>query len=185
MLEVCSSTVSICLAFYLSWKLTLVVIMTLPVVTAVYLISIPLSPAIKTQKQALSIAFKYANISMGVNEIFKTCNGQQTQIWLYLSALKKVASSYTVQAGFYALQFGITKLLMVGIFIQGFWFGAHLVDQGMDPGRVLTTFYACLATMLSIETLLPQWLLLAKGVCARQALQLIQTRLEYRKKAKI
>jgi ATP-binding cassette subfamily B (MDR/TAP) protein 1 len=87
--------------------------------------------------------------------------------------MKKVASSYMIQARCNALQFGMTKLITVGIFVQGFWFGLYLVDHGMDPSYVLTTFYACLATMQSVETILPQWLVLAKGISAGQILKAI------------
>jgi hypothetical protein len=48
------------------------------------------------------------------------------------------------------------------------WFGLYLVDHSMDPGGVLTTFYACLGAIQSIETVLPQWLVLAKGISAAQ-----------------
>ncbi len=43
--------------------------------------------------------------------------------------------------------------MIVGIFVQGFWLSLYLVDHGMDPGRVLTTFYACLAAIQSIDSL--------------------------------
>tara|TARA_R110002060_G_scaffold76031_1_gene86106 strand:- start:736 stop:1017 length:282 start_codon:yes stop_codon:yes gene_type:complete len=62
---------------------------------------------------------------------------------------------------------------MIGIFIQGFWFGLVLVKQGLDPGAVLTTFYACLAAMQGLETVLPQWLVLKKGISAGQTLKAI------------
>lgn len=68
---------------------------------------------------------------------------------------------------------------MVGIFVQGFWFGLYLVDHGMIPGHVLTTFYACLAAVQSIETVLPQWLVLAKGISAGRHLNSIMTQMEH------
>jgi ATP-binding cassette subfamily B (MDR/TAP) protein 1 len=71
---------------------------------------------------------------------------------------------------------------MVGIFVQGFWFGLFLVDQGMDPGHVLTTFYACLAAMQSVETVLPQWLVLAKGMSAGETLKSIKVQMEHGRK---
>ena len=74
------------------------------------------------------------------------------------------------------MESGITKLLMVGIFVQGFWFGLY---HGMDPGRVLTTFYACLAAIQSIETVLTQWLVLTKGISAGRHLKSIITQMEH------
>jgi ATP-binding cassette subfamily B (MDR/TAP) protein 1 len=98
--------------------------------------------------------------------------------------MKKVASSYMILARCNALQFGMTKLITVGIFVQGFWFGLYLVDHGMDPGHVLTTFYACLATMQSVETILPQRLVLAKGISAGQILKAIMVQMEDGRKVK-
>jgi ATP-binding cassette subfamily B (MDR/TAP) protein 1 len=89
-----------------------------------------------------------------------------------------------IQARCNALQCGMTKLITVGIFVQGFWFGLYLVDHGMDPGHVLTTFYACLATMQSVETILPHWLVLAKGISAGQILKAIMVQMEHGMKVK-
>ncbi len=48
-----------------------------------------------------------------------------------------------------------------------------------DPGRVVTTFYACLASVQSIETLLPQWLVLPKGISAGQNLKSTLIQMEH------
>jgi ATP-binding cassette subfamily B (MDR/TAP) protein 1 len=89
--------------------------------------------------------------------------------------MKLVAAKYLIQARVNALQFGITKFAMVVIFIQGFWYGLVLVRQGLDPGRVLTAFYACLFSIQAIEVILPQWLVLTKGMSAGQTLKDIMT----------
>jgi ATP-binding cassette subfamily B (MDR/TAP) protein 1 len=174
---------SLGLALYFSWKLTLVIISVLPIAaTILYLISIPLAPAVEAQKEELTKASKYANTAIEAIETVKAYNGQEQEVWQYYSMIKKVGSSYMVQARSNALQFGITKLLMVGIFVQGFWFGLYLVDRGMDPGHVLTTFYACLAAMQSVETVLPQWLVLAKGMSAGQTLKSIMVQMKHGRK---
>jgi ATP-binding cassette, subfamily B (MDR/TAP), member 1 len=178
--EVFGSIASLGLAFYFSWRLTLVIISVFPIAAVVlYLVSLPLSPAVETQKQELTRASKYANMAI---DTVKAYNGQGQEVWQYSSTIKKVASSYMIQARCNAMQFGITKLFMVGIFVQGFWFGLFLVDQGMDPGHVLTTFYACLAAMQSVETVLPQWLVLAKGMSAGETLKSIMIQMEHGRK---
>jgi len=174
---------SLGLAFYFSWKLTLVIISVFPIAAIVlYLISLPLAPAIEAQKEELSRASKYANTAFDAIDTVKAYNGQGQEVWQYSTTMKKVASNYMIQARCNAMQFGITKLLMVGIFVQGFWFGLFLVDQGMDPGHVLTTFYACLAAMQSVETVLPQWLVLAKGMSAGETLKSIKVQMEHGRK---
>jgi ATP-binding cassette subfamily B (MDR/TAP) protein 1 len=174
---------SLGLAFYFSWKLTLVIISVFPIAGIIlYLISMPLTRAVDAQKQELTKASKYANTAIEAIDTVKAYNGEDQEVWQYYSTIKRVASSYMVQARISALQFGFTKLLMVGIFVQGFWFGLYLVDHGMDPGHVLTTFYACLAAMQSVETVLPQWLVIAKGISAGQTLKSIVDQMEHGRK---
>ncbi len=142
----------------------------------------PLALAVEVQKEELSKASKYSNTAIEAIDTVKVYNGQEQEVWQYYSTILRVASSYMVQARTNALQFGITKLLMVGIFVQGFWFGLYLVDKGMDSGLVVTTFYACLAAMQSVETVLPQWLVLVKGMSAGQTLKSIMVQMEHGRK---
>jgi ATP-binding cassette subfamily B (MDR/TAP) protein 1 len=178
--EIFGSLAALGLAFYYSWKLTLVVIATFPVAGVVFfLVSMQLGPAIEAQKRELTKASKYANTAITAINTVKAYNGQDQEVWQYYDTIKKVAASYLIQARCNAAQFGITKFLMVGLFVQGFWFGLVLVKQGMDPGAVLTTFYACLAAMQGLETVLPQWLVLKKGMSAGQTLKAIMIQVKH------
>ena len=117
-------------AFYFSWKLTLVLISVFPIATgALFLISRRLAPAIEAQKRELTQASKYANTAITAIDTVKAFNGHDEEIWQYYSTIKRAASKYLIQAGCNALQFGITKFVMVGIFVQGFWYGIVLVNQ--------------------------------------------------------
>lgn len=55
---------------------------------------------------------------------------------------------------------------IVGMFIAGFWYGTVLVDGGLTPGQVMTTFFSVLSAFQGIEALLPHWLVLSKGMSA-------------------
>lgn len=57
------------------------------------------------------------------------------------------------------------------MFVIGFWYGLTLVQNGEHPGNVLTTFYAVLATLQGVESLLPNWLVFQKGMSAGQVLK--------------
>ncbi len=167
------------LAFYYSWRLTLVIISAFPAAGVVlFFVSMPLGPAIEAQKRELTRASKYANTAITAINTVKAYNGQDQEVWQYYDTIRNVATSYLIQARCNALQFGITKFVMVGLFVQGFWYGLVLVKQGMDPGGILTTFYACLAAMQAMETILPQWLVLTKGMSAGQTLKSIMTQMK-------
>lgn len=136
-----------------------------------FLASRGLAPAIEAQKRELGKASKYANTAVSAIDTVKACNGQNQEIWQYTRAIKEVTGYYLLQARSNALQFGIVKFLVVGLFVQGFWFGVYLVSNGLDPGHILTAFYACLSAMQTAEVVLPQWLVLAKGMSAGKTLK--------------
>lgn len=137
-----------------------------------------MGPAIEAQKRELSQASKFTNTAITAIDTVKAYNGQDQEVWQYFLAIKRSTVYYMVQARSNALQFGITKFVMVGIFVQGFWYGISLVDHGLDPAKVLTTFYSCLTGMMAIEVVLPQWLVLAKGMSAGATLKSIMNQVE-------
>lgn len=170
---------SLGIAFYSTWKLTLALLATLPFVCGIlYLVSRGLAPAIEAQKRELSKASKFANTAVTAIDTVKAFNGQNQELWQYDCAVKEVTKHYLLQARTNALQFGIIKFLMVGLFVQGFWLGIYLVNNGLDPGRVLTAFYACLSALQAAEVVLPQWLVLAKGISAGETLKSVMREIQ-------
>ncbi|KAF4630376.1 hypothetical protein G7Y89_g7762 [Cudoniella acicularis] len=170
--QVSGSLFALGVAFFYSWQLTLVIFATIPIAVAIIIwLSSGMGPAIEAQKRELTKASKYANTSFTAINIVKSFNGQEQEIWQYYTTIKEVAAKYMIQARANAVQFGITRFLMVGIFVQGFWFGLYLVQHGLNPGHVLTTFYCCLFSLQAIEITLSQWLVLKKGMSAGETLK--------------
>jgi ATP-binding cassette subfamily B (MDR/TAP) protein 1 len=132
-----------------------------------------LGPAIEAQNIELARASKCANTAMSSITVVKAFNGQDLEVWQYCSIVKAAASKYLIQARANALQYGITNFLMIALFVEAFWFGLILIRQGLIPGNVLTTFYCCLYAMQSAEIILPQWMVLKKGMSAGHNLQTI------------
>lgn len=130
-----------------------------------------LQPATETQKRDLSEASKYSQTAITAVDTVKIFNGQDQEVWQYARAVKRAATSYMIQANANSLQMGITRFMTTGMFVVGFWYGIVLVRQGLAPGNVLTTFYACLMATEATEALLPQWLVLTKGMSAGETLR--------------
>lgn len=167
------------IAFAHSWKLTLVIFATVPAAAVVlYWVSANLGPAIEAQKRELTRASKCTNTAITAIDVVKVFGGQEKEVWQYHSTLQRVATKYLIQARANALQFGITKFFTMAIFVQGFWYGLVLVRKGTDPGHILTTFYACLFVIQAVETVLPQWLVLTKGMSAGQTLKAIRRQMQ-------
>ncbi len=152
---------------------------TLPIVTVVlWFITKNLGPAVEAQKHQLSQASKYVTNSITAIDTVKAYNGQDYEVWQYVRTMRQVAKSYMIQAQINSLQFGVIKFVMVGLFVQGFWFGLYLVNHGADPAHIVTSFYACLNAIQSIEVILPQWLVLAKAMSAGNTLKLILSEMQ-------
>ncbi|KAK2596828.1 hypothetical protein N8I77_012720 [Diaporthe amygdali] len=162
-------------AFYNSWQLTLVLMATIPVsIVVLHLISRGLEAAIELQKRELAKASKVVIAAVTAIDLVKIYNGFDHEVWQYLQTARGSMRYYLQQALRNAMQMGFLKLWMVNLFVVGFWFAGYLVSKGSTtPGTALTTFYSILTAFQSIESVGPQWLVLARGMLAGQQLQKI------------
>ncbi|KAF5618531.1 STE6 [Fusarium sp. NRRL 52700] len=166
--DIITSIASLGIALYYSWKLTLVLLATLPISAIILSLATKrLEPAIQAQKRELAVASKFAVASITAVDLVKVFNGYDQEVWQYYPAAKAAAKHYLIQAQCNALQMGYVAFWVVAMFVVGFWYGVVLVNNdGLAAGSVLTTFYATLAAFQGIEALMPQWLVLAKGMSA-------------------
>ncbi|PNP51805.1 hypothetical protein THARTR1_07574 [Trichoderma harzianum] len=161
------SIASLAIAFSHSWKLTLTLLATLPVsIIALSLATRRLDPAIQAQKRDLETASKFATSSIKAIAIVKVFNGYDRELWQYYEAVKSAGRRYLIQAQCNCLQMSYVAFWIVSMFIAGFWYGTVLVDGGLTPGQVMTTFFSVLSAFQGIEALLPHWLVLSKGMSA-------------------
>ncbi|KAJ4167588.1 ATP-dependent permease [Fusarium falciforme] len=165
--DLITSLGSLGIALYYSWKLTLVLLATLPISAIILSLATQrLEPAIQGQKREMAAASKFAVASITAIDLVKVFNGYDQEVWQYYPAIKAAAKHYLVQAQCNAIQMGYVAFWVVTMFVAGFWYGVVLVNDGLPPGHVLTTFYATLASFQGIEALMPQWLVIAKGMSA-------------------
>ncbi|KAI5458228.1 P-loop containing nucleoside triphosphate hydrolase protein [Mariannaea sp. PMI_226] len=165
--DIMTSFGSVAIAFYYSWKLTLVLLAIMPISALILsLITRRLESSIQSQRRDLSIASKYATASITAIDLVKVFNGYDQDIWHYIMAIRRAAKHYLVQAQCNSSQMAYISFSGITTFIIGFWYGVVLVNEGISPGHVLATFYAILASFQAIEALMPQWLVIAKGMSA-------------------
>lgn len=161
------SVASLAIAFSYSWKLTLVLVATLPVSLVIMSIATRrLDPAIQAQKHHQETASKYATSSIKAIEIVKIFNGVDRELQQYYEVIKLASKQYLIQAQCNCFQMGYVAFWVIGMFVAAFWYGTILVDQGLSPGHIITTFFATLSAFQGIEALLPHWLVLSKGMSA-------------------
>ncbi|KAH7166285.1 P-loop containing nucleoside triphosphate hydrolase protein, partial [Dactylonectria macrodidyma] len=172
--DVITSLASLGIALYYSWKLTLVLVAILPI--SVIILSIAtrrLEAAIQAQRRSLAVASKHAVASITAIDLVKVFNGYDQDIWQYCNAVRAAVKPYLIQAQCNSTQMGYISFSGIAMFVVGFWYGVVLVNGGLAPGHVLATFYATLASFQAIEALMPQWLVIAKGMSAGSFLSAI------------
>ncbi|KAL8687793.1 MAG: hypothetical protein Q9224_005048, partial [Gallowayella concinna] len=173
------------LAFYTAWDLTLITIATVPFAAVVLgLISSRMQPSIDAQAKELNNAAKLANNALQAIDVVKCFNGQDFETWQYAKAVKRAAKKYLIQAKANALQIGFVRFITLSMFVQGFWYGSHIVITGKkQPGQVLTAFWSCLSALQAAEQILPQILVLEKGRAAGATLKAVLTQMGKRRPA--
>ncbi|KFY74500.1 hypothetical protein V499_05477 [Pseudogymnoascus sp. VKM F-103] len=166
--DVAAAVMAIGIAFYYSWKLTLVLSLSVPTASLVlWLISRRLQPAIEAQRRELNIASKYTNTAFHAIDTVKVFNGQNHEIRQYASAINVAGLSYMIQGQVRASQMGTARFLVVVMFMAGFWYGLKLHRDGeLTPGDVITTFYSFLMGNQAVTSLLAQYVILCKGKSA-------------------
>ncbi|KAI1770312.1 P-loop containing nucleoside triphosphate hydrolase protein [Hypoxylon cercidicola] len=172
--EAATSLGNLAVALHGSWKLTLVLLATVPVSIGILsVLSRRLKSAIRAQKEELARASKYAISAVASVDLVKIFNATDHETWQYVRAMQRCADRYLVQAGTAAWQHAYVKLWVEGMFVLGFYYGAVLVDGGASSGNIVTTFYAALAALQAFQAFIPTYVVLAKGMAAGQALHSI------------
>lgn len=171
-LSAATAFANLIVAFYCSWKLTLCILATLPPSSIIlHLLSRNLVANIETQKEELSSASKYAISSINAIDMVTVHNGADEEIWRYSEAVKRSMRAYLVQSQMNAYQTSYTKFWLESLFVVGFFVGVVLVTQGASVGPLVTTFYASLGALQAIESFIPMYLILAKGLSAGHTLR--------------
>ena len=136
-------------------------------------------PAIEKQARNLAEAAKHAITGFTAIETVKSHNAQENELRKYGRPLQEAAKQYIVQARANSLQIGSVRFLMLSVFVQGFWYGSHLVSDGKKTsGQILTTFWACLMACQTFEQILPQMIILEKGRAAAATIRAVIAKID-------
>ncbi|KAL9611484.1 MAG: hypothetical protein Q9167_003882 [Letrouitia subvulpina] len=172
------------LAAFYAWDLTLITLATVPFSGFVLAwISARMQPSIDAQSKELTKCSKYANNAIQAIDTVKCFSGQDFELWQYSKAVKRAAKYYLLQARANAFQIGFVRFITLAMFVQGFWYGSHLVQTGKkNAGEVLTAFWACLMATQAFEQILPQMIVLEKGRAAGATLKAILFQMESKRR---
>ncbi|KAI9371014.1 P-loop containing nucleoside triphosphate hydrolase protein [Aspergillus egyptiacus] len=170
---ICRALVSLGLAFYTSWNLSLVILAGIPIVSLIIPFLAPrVNATIEAQKEELKGASKVVNSAVVSIDTVKYFNAQEIELDKFSGGLDKAAKQYYRQAKLNALQISAIRFMMFGMMVQGFWYGSILVRSGkLSSGDVLRTFWACSTAAQSIDSLMQHLVVLEKGKAAASTLQ--------------
>jgi ATP-binding cassette subfamily B (MDR/TAP) protein 1 len=162
-------------ALYYSWDLTLIVMCTIPLLYLVQtFIAKRLSVRSHEQAEKVQSALKYITTAIQSIETVKCFNGERYELQNFTKIVGVAAGLYRRIANVRSIQIGLMQFFTLSVFVQGFWYGIHLVDTGKtDAGKVLTTFWAALMAITGITMVLPQFIVLQKGKMAAAKLSII------------
>ncbi|EDN10606.1 hypothetical protein HCAG_07067 [Histoplasma mississippiense (nom. inval.)] len=122
------------------------------------------------QDGVLALLPRLQTSSFSCIDAVKYFNGQNFEAQQYSLGILAATRWYRNEALGQALQIGC-----------GFWYGISLVEAGqLNPGDVVTAFWACLLSTHAIEDVLPHIIVLEKGRASSSALQqLIKKKTNY------
>ena len=165
---------------YYSWKLTLVIICTVPIMLVVLgWLGSRIQLSITTQQEKLTEALKYITSALNSIDIVKCFNGQSIEVAKYGRKISEAAQWYYKTVNINAQQAGITQFMASVMYVQAFYYGGVLVDKAeKSTGDVVTTFMSALGAFSSISGIVAQLLVLEKGRTAGATLRSIMSQVE-------
>ena len=160
------------LAFQRSWALTLVILSAVPILMLIQGISQafagPLLAVERSQTATAATLVDRAIAAIATVKAFNASSHEQSALALVLNRMNTAAKKLNAVWG---LTSGLAQFVMMGMFVQGFWFGAKLVKEGkVSAGDVMSVFWACLIATSNLQMCIPQFITLAKGKFAMVSL---------------
>ncbi|GEM10173.1 pheromone transporter [Rhodotorula toruloides] len=162
----------IILAFYRNWRLSFVVLATIPVVAFFVGLTERFSGPLANQvREATTQCSSRVDRVIGAIPTVKAFNAEEEELKGFKELTKKDFVAYVKLHFVWGLRSGVVQFLLMSMFVQGFWFGAYLIKTGeATAASVNTCFWACLLGSTYLQTCIPFLVTLEKGKIAMAGL---------------
>ncbi|KAM0752358.1 P-loop containing nucleoside triphosphate hydrolase protein [Meredithblackwellia eburnea MCA 4105] len=165
-------------ALYYNWKMTLVIISTLPFVVVAVGVTERFAQGCGLVDKALSAkAGSRIDRTLSALPTVKAFNAQDEEVAGLVDILVKARRVYNTQHLYWGTRGGITTFIALATFVQGFWFGSWLIDRRSSTvANVTTCFWCTLLATSNLQTIVPFLMFIEKGkVSMAHLLDLIST----------
>lgn len=163
------------LAFIRSWALTLVILSAVPALMFVQILSQRFAgPLVNSERQQTAVAASLIERAVNAIATVKAFNAQSYEKSALDTPLDKINRVTIKVNGVWGMTSALSQFVSMGMFVQGFWFGAKLVRDGsVSAGDVMAVFWACLIAASNLQMCIPQFITIAKGKFAMVSLLLL------------
>ncbi|CBQ69254.1 related to STE6-ABC transporter [Sporisorium reilianum SRZ2] len=160
-----TAVASLVLALYTSWSLTLVILASIPAVLVLTVVTeIGAAPSLQRERMSTTHATSMVERVVDAVNTVKAFNAQARETERFERELKRGCRSYRRTLLWWSVRFGVTSGLVFATFVQGFWFGSHLVRKGkITPGEVMTVFMSSLLVSSTLNEIMQALSYIDKG----------------------
>ncbi len=128
-------------------------------------------PLLATERVQLGLVATLAERAVSAITTVKAFNAMSFEQSAFLSVTQKLQNTAWRMNRVWAITSGLNQFTAMGMFVQGFWFGAKLVRDGsVGAGNVMAVFWACLIATTNLQMCIPHLITLTKGKFAMSSL---------------
>jgi len=173
--SVVTAMVALGIAFWHSWSVPLVTFSTIPIAAVLLVVlTVRMQSSVMAQNAQLLKAAESAYNAFMAIETVKCFNGQNIELGRWTGYIRRAAGYYFTQARFNGLQMAFLAFFTQSMFVQGFWYGCHLVNiHEKNTSDIITTFWSCITATQALQAIVPQFLVIEKGKAAGRTLRQI------------
>ncbi|GAA6016228.1 hypothetical protein JCM11491_003775 [Sporobolomyces phaffii] len=160
------------LSFYRDYRLTFVILAAIPIVTIFIGITEKYAgPLANKDREAVTKCSSRVDRIVGAIPTVKAFNAEDQELAGFKTVTKQAFLAYIKLHFVWGFRGGITQFMVMAMFVQGFWFGAYLIQSGQaSVSTVNTCFWSCLSASTYLQTCIPFLVSIEKGKIAMAGL---------------
>jgi ATP-binding cassette subfamily B (MDR/TAP) protein 1 len=163
----CFFTGILCLVLGLvrSYQLTLIIFITFPLVLVTAgVIEKLANPLVENERNLTASASTLVERAISAIPTVKAFNAEASEASTFLTISRRMKKNYDKLTMYWGFRLGVAQFFLLMSFVQGFWYGNHLVKQGkLTPGQATEVFWAIMIASGAFQQIIPFLNLIEQG----------------------